>query len=226
MMLKTENLSRTFCSKKRKNRVSKTILDGLSFEADSGELVLIKGKSGAGKSVLFSLLAGIDKPDSGKIIINGRNISDAGSSELAEIRAGQIKLVFQNHNLIESWNIMENLMAADLRPLPKKEKAEQAAELLKQFGMEDCSSSYPSELSMGQQMRITIARSLMVRPLLLLADEPTGELDSESAELTAGYLKKLCREEKICIIAASHGCFPEKFADRILVLENGNLKKQ
>ncbi len=225
MMLKAEELCKTFHSKDKNSKRTKTILDGISFTADPGELLLIKGKSGAGKSVLLSLLAGISKADSGKIIINGRNICEAGSSELAEIRAGQIKLVFQNHNLIESWNILENLLAADLRPLSKKIKKTQAVKLLELFGMEEYSSAYPSQLSMGQQMRITIARSLMVRPLLLLADEPTGELDPENAEMTAGYLKNLCRENNVCIVIASHGCFPEKYADRIFVLEDGKIKK-
>lgn len=225
MMLNVENLSRTFIKTGKNRRDPKTILDGISFSADSGEIVLIKGKSGAGKSVLFSVLAGIDKADSGKIIINGINISEADNRDLTRMRADQIKLVFQNHNLVESWNVLENLLAADLRTLSKKTKTENAYSLLKQFGMEEYSSYYPAELSMGQQMRVTIARSLMVKPLLLLADEPTGELDSENAGLIAGYLQKLGREKNVCVVAASHGCYPEKFADRILILENGRIRQ-
>ena len=219
MLLNVENLHKSFAQKHLRH----TVLGGVNFSVDAGQFILVRGKSGAGKSVLLSILAGIERPSSGRICLADKDIHTLRDTELARIRARDIRLVFQNHNLIDDWTVMDNLLAADIRPGQRAEKLDRASRLLRRFDMLCYRNDYPIALSMGQRMRVVIARAMMVTPKVLLADEPTGELDARNAEVVSDYLRELAGEENIAVIVASHGHFPSRHADRVLALNRGKL---
>ncbi|MBN2535118.1 MAG: ATP-binding cassette domain-containing protein [Spirochaetales bacterium] len=223
MVLKVRNVYKSFHSRHHEKKV----LQNISFTAQSGNLILINGKSGAGKSVLLSLLAGIEKPDSGSIYFNDCNLPELSQKRLSRIRATGIRLIFQNHNLIESWNVLENMIAGNINnKMTRKEKIDLAFHLLTLFDIKEYHNYTPARLSMGQQLRVTIARALMVKPELLLADEPTGELDNETGELIIQHLTKLAHTEKLSVIVTSHGLFPQKSADKVFLLKNTGLTRE
>ena len=201
-------------------------LKGVTLDIYKEEFVAIVGKSGSGKSTLLHVAAGLTRPSSGRIVIRGLPIHRMSEKELVDFRLRNIGYVFQNYNLFESMTALENvifpLMLAGISIEDRKRKA---VELLKQFELEDHLSHYPNQLSGGQQQRVAIARAIIGSPSILFADEPTGNLDSQSSLDVILLLRKLCKENHMTLLLVTHD--PEKaaFADRIITIKDGCVSK-
>jgi putative ABC transport system ATP-binding protein len=198
------------------------VLKGISFSVLAGEIVTITGRSGEGKSVLLWLLSGLDKPDAGEIKFKGQSLNNLSNRALAQLRRNKIGMIFQNFNLVESWTALENVESA-LRHcgLSIDKQREKAVKVLEELGLGNRLDNLPTELSIGQQQRVAIARTLINEPELILADEPTGDVDPETAEEIIDLLVAPVRERGATLIVATHGNFPLKEVNRILSLKNG-----
>ena len=185
-ILKVENLSKIYGEKD-----TKTIaVDNVSFEVEKGEFVAIVGTSGSGKSTLLHMIGGVDKPTSGTIEINGVNIYELDEAKQAEFRRREVALIYQFYNLIPVLNVEEN-MCLPIKLDNKKVDEQKLSEMIETLGLKERRKNLPNELSGGQQQRVAIGRSLMQTPAILLADEPTGNLDSQNSKEIIELLKKL-----------------------------------
>lgn len=194
-------------------------LDGADFSLDSGKVCVILGQSGAGKSTLLNLLGGLDNPTSGTITVDGRDISRLTRDELADYRASTVGFVFQSYNLIPTLTAQENIrLIAQIAP-----GGMDATEILKQVGLGDRLLNFPSELSGGEQQRVSIARALAKNPKLLLCDEPTGALDSETGAMVLKLLLKMARENDKTVVIVTHNQTIAKLADVIVHVKNGKI---
>ncbi len=220
-ILKVENLTKIYG--KGDNRV--VALDNVSFSVKKGEFVAIVGASGSGKSTLLHLIGGVDRPTSGKVIIDNKNIFDLNDDKLAIFRRRQVGLIYQFYNLIPILNVEENIklpMALDNREVDKSV----LDKMLKLLGIENRRSHLPNQLSGGQQQRTSIGRALITNPTILLADEPTGNLDTKSSDEIVSLLKKSNKDLKQTIIMITHNMEIAKVADRIIKLEDGKIVKE
>lgn len=217
-ILKVENLTKVYG--KDNNKV--VALDNVSFGVEKGEFVAIVGASGSGKSTLLHLIGGVDRPTSGKVFIDGKDIYKFNNDKLAIFRRRQVGLIYQFYNLIPILNVEENItlpLSLDNREV-NKEKLE---ELLKLLGLENRRTHLPNELSGGQQQRTSIGRALITSPTIILADEPTGNLDSKASDEIVELLKKSNRDYKQTIIMITHNMEIAKCADRIIRIEDGKI---
>lgn len=199
-------------------------LRGVNIEIEQGEFVCIMGTSGSGKTTLLQLLGGLDSPTSGEVIIDQINISHVKEKELAHFRRRKVGFVFQQFNLIPVLTAEENValpLLIDNKSLKQAKK--RAAELLKIVGLDDRKQHLPSQLSGGQQQRVAIARALSMRPSILLADEPTGSLDSKTSFEIIRLLRSTCDQLKQTSIVVTHEPFVAAYADRILILKDGKV---
>lgn len=200
------------------------ILHGLDLEIHEGEFAAIVGPSGSGKSTLMNIIGALDKPTSGFYELNGTDISQLDDSELSEIRNKEIGFVFQNFNLISRTNAIENVELPMLcAGVGRKERRKRAEELLELVGMSDRADHNPNELSGGQKQRIAIARALINTPSIILADEPTGALDSATGRMVMDIFHKLHKEEKKTIILITHSPELASETERILTINDGNI---
>lgn len=200
------------------------ILHGLDLEINEGEFTAIVGPSGSGKSTLMNIIGALDKPTSGSYELNGTDISQLDDSELSEIRNREIGFVFQNFNLISRTNAIENVELPMLYAgVGRKERRKRAEELLELVGMSDRADHNPNELSGGQKQRIAIARALINTPSIILADEPTGALDSATGRMVMDIFHKLHKEEKKTIILITHSPELASETERILTINDGNI---
>jgi len=200
------------------------ILHGLDLEIHEGEFAAIVGPSGSGKSTLMNIIGALDKPTSGFYELNGTDISQLDDSELSEIRNKEIGFVFQNFNLISRTNAIENVELPMLYAgVGRKERRKRAEELLELVGMSDRADHNPNELSGGQKQRIAIARALINTPSIILADEPTGALDSATGRMVMDIFHKLHKEEKKTIILITHSPELASETERILTINDGNI---
>lgn len=201
------------------------VLKGVDLDVFPGELIVIHGRSGEGKSVLQWILSGIDTPSSGEIMIDGIPYHKLSDKELAGIRREKIGLVFQNFNLIPSWTALENVEAALLNsPVSENGKKEKAMEMLERMNLKDRLDNLPVELSVGQQQRVALARALINKPSLIIADEPTGNVDDETSLEMLQILLSYVKDTRSAMIVTTHGHFTGmKHADRVFRLSEGVL---
>ncbi len=219
-ILKVENLTKIY----GKNSTEVKALDNVSFSVNKGEFLAIVGASGSGKSTLLHLLGGVDKPTSGKVFIEGQDIYSFNEDKLAIFRRRQIGLIYQFYNLIPILNVTENITL----PLDLDNRAadqEELTNLIKLLGLEKRTNHLPNELSGGQQQRVSIGRALITHPAIILADEPTGNLDSKSSDEIMNLLKKSNKEFKQTIIMITHNMELAKCADRIIEIEDGKISR-
>jgi ABC-type lipoprotein export system ATPase subunit len=204
-----------------------TPLDGVTFSVQAGEKAVITGKSGAGKSVLLSLICGLDDMTSGEIVYRSETAGTFSASEWNRLRSSEIGIIFQNHNLITSWTVMENVEASLIHESePRTRKRERAKEILSRLGLGRRLHHLPHQLSMGEQQRTAIARTLIRNPKLILADEPIGDVDPGTGGEIMKLLYQAVDKEGATLIAATHGHFPLNGMDRVYVLENGKLRQE
>ncbi|MGW1189811.1 ABC transporter ATP-binding protein [Streptomyces sp. NPDC002559] len=199
-------------------------LRGVSFEVPRGELVALKGRSGSGKTTLLNLLGGLDRPDSGRITIDGTDLAELGEDGLLELRRDRIGFVFQSFGLIPILTAAENVgVPMRLRKEDPREREERVALLLSLVGLADHAAQRPGELSGGQRQRVAIARALANRPALLIADEPTGQLDAETGLAVMELLRAVVRSEGVSALVATHDAQLLGLADRVLELSDGHI---
>jgi putative ABC transport system ATP-binding protein len=201
------------------------ILRGISFTASAGEWVALTGPSGSGKSTLLGILAGIDQPSSGKVSVDGVEISEMSEDHLARIRNEKIGMVFQAFHLIPSMTAQENV-EIPLYVSPKRREAQKLArQMLEQVGLSERLHHLPHQLSGGEQQRVAIARALVTRPRLLLADEPTGNLDSATSKQVLALIQQLRKQLNLTIIMVTHDSQVAAHADRTIHMIDGELVK-
>lgn len=200
-----------------------TVLSGIDLVVRPGEFLVIRGSSGSGKTTLLSLLSGLDHPDSGRIRIDGHDITDLSEDELAPLRNETFGFVFQSFHLIPSLTALENVMfPAELRGDPRA--AERARALLAQVGLEDRSENFPHQLSGGEMQRVAICRSLINRPRIIFADEPTGNLDSRNGQAILKLLLDFHRRRRTTLILVTHSRELAALADRVIRLQDGKFR--
>ena len=219
-LLKVENLTKIY----GKGTTKVIALDNVTFSVEKGEFVAIVGASGSGKSTLLHLIGGVDRPTSGKVYIDGKDIYSLNDDKLAIFRRRQVGLIYQFYNLIPILNVEENItlpLDLDNRKVDNKH----LNSLLELLGLENRKTHLPNQLSGGQQQRTSIGRALITNPTIVLADEPTGNLDSKSSDEIVALLKKSNKEYKQTIIMITHNMEIAKCADRIIKIEDGKIVK-
>lgn len=217
-ILRVENLCKTYG--KGKNEVK--ALDNISFSVNKGEFIAIIGPSGSGKSTLLHILGGVDKPTSGKVFMNDQDIYVQNDEQLAIFRRRQVGLIYQFYNLIPILNVVEN-MTLPLKLDGRKVNKERVNELLELLGLADRKKHLPSQLSGGQQQRVSIGRALINAPVLVLADEPTGNLDSKSSQEIIGLLKYSNKKYGQTLVVITHDENIALQADRIIRIADGQI---
>lgn len=220
ILIQAENLSKYYHLGDQKIMVLKDI----SLSINRGEFVVIAGNSGSGKTTLLSVLSGLDRPSSGKIIMGDKDITELTEDQLAPVRNTMMGFVFQAFHLIPSLNAIENIMfPAELRKDPKAR--EKAQSLLDQVGLHDRGKNFPEQLSGGEQQRVAICRALINDPEIVFADEPTGNLDSENSAGVIQLLVDLHKERNVTLVIATHSQALAGRADRIVRLYDGSIQE-
>ena len=206
-----------------KNQITKAV-DNVNLQINMNEFVLIKGRSGAGKSTLLNLMCGLDKPTKGSISIENEAIEKFSNQALSRLLSKRIGIIFQNFNLLPTYTVYENIEIA-LDPIPGKREdtKEIILPILKQLGLTDKVNCLPPELSIGQQQKVAIARTLAKKPSIIFADEPTGSVDDETAIEIIQHLILLKKEHNLTLVMASHGGTLDKYADRVVLMQNGKI---
>lgn len=219
-IIKLENVWKTY----RMGDVEVHALRGLNLEIKQGEFLSIMGPSGSGKSTAMNMIGALDIPTKGKIFLDRHDISSLTESDLAQIRGQKIGFIFQKFNLINTLTAKENIMLPmTFQGVSPEKREKKAEELLKLVGLEDRMDHRPSELSGGQQQRVAIARALALEPDVILADEPTGNLDSKTGGTVMDFLKKLHKEKGTTIVMVTHDEDVAKHADRQELLRDGQI---
>jgi ABC-type lipoprotein export system ATPase subunit len=197
-------------------------LGGIDFEIGKGEFVTVMGPSGCGKSTLLHILGGVDRPSGGKVIVDDLELSELSNDGLSHFRRDNIGIIFQSFNLIPTLNVLENVLVPIMPFGPLNDGyREKAVTLLKRFGLEDKLNNSPTQLSGGQNQRVAIARALINSPKIILADEPTGQLDSKTGVEIMGLLKELNEKDKVTIVLVTHDAKTASYARRRIWLHDG-----
>jgi len=215
------SLSRQYRSK---NQIV-TAVDNIYLTVSRNELVLLKGRSGAGKSTLLNLMCGLIRPTAGKVMMDNECVSTMSDDLLSRLLSEKAGIIFQSFNLLPTYTVYENI---EIALVPKgsgrSHLRDDIFSLLNQFNLKEKAELMPSELSAGQQQKVAIIRSLVKRPSVIFADEPTGSVDDETAQEILEHLIYLKKEKNVTLVIATHGNIPEKIADNVFVIENGRLK--
>lgn len=220
ILLQVEALSKTFFTRNTEVKV----FSDVSFTLNTGEVMVITGRSGEGKSTLLGILSGLEKANSGRILFQGQEMTNMSLAQLAELRASSIGMIFQSFNLIPTWTALENVEAVLMhRGISASDRKERATIILTELGLKDRLGNLPGELSVGQQQRVAVARTLINDPVLILADEPTGDVDPETAAEILSLLLPRVKNSGTAMIIATHGSFDTKHAKRVLNLKNQQL---
>ena len=219
-MIRVDSVTKSY----RRGGETLVVLDGLSLEMQEGHFYALMGPSGSGKTTLLNLVGGLDQPDSGDLHVAGENLAELSGSELARWRARNVGFVFQGFNLIPVLSALENVMLPLLlAPLSAKQRREHAMYALELVGLTDRAKHRPRQLSGGQEQRVAIARSIVTDPKIILADEPTGDLDRASAEQVLELMTRLNREHQKTILMVTHDPHAAEHAERIVRLDKGKL---
>ncbi|MEV5518062.1 ABC transporter ATP-binding protein [Streptomyces flaveolus] len=202
-------------------------LRGVSFEVPRGELVALKGRSGSGKTTLLNIVGGLDTPDAGRVAVDGRDLAELDEDGLLALRRDRVGFVFQSFGLIPILTAAENVgVPMRLRRTAPRERDERVGLLLSLVGLADHAAQRPGEMSGGQQQRVAIARALANNPALLIADEPTGQLDAETGHAVMELLRAVVRSERVTALVATHDATLLDLADRVLELRDGEIVEQ
>jgi putative ABC transport system ATP-binding protein len=219
-LIQAENLTKIYGS----GETAVTALDHVNLKVDAGEFVAVMGPSGCGKSTLLHLLGGLDQPSEGEVLIDGVSLTEMPDDRLTELRRRKMGFVFQFYNLIPVLDSVENAsLPVTLDGSKPAEARSRAIEWLTRFGMSDRLHSRPDQLSGGQQQRVAIARALVAEPTLVLADEPTGNLDTRASDEIAGLLRQVSREWDRAVVMVTHDPRIAAYADRIVFLKDGKV---
>ena len=210
-----KKLSKTY----QMGEVTIKAIENVSFSIDEGELVVILGPSGAGKTTVLNILGGMDTPTSGSVIVDGKDIAKFNRKALTDYRRYDIGFVFQFYNLVGNLTALENVsLASQICKHPKD-----SLETLKQVGLGDRSGHFPAQLSGGEQQRVSIARALAKNPKILLCDEPTGALDSKTGRMILELLQDTCHKEHMTTIIITHNAVISEMADKVIKIKNGQV---
>ena len=221
-MIKVENLSKSF----RTEEVETIALNGVSFEVKDGEFVAIMGPSGCGKSTLLNILGLLDNPTGGKYWLDGNEVSALKEKDRTDVRKGQIGFVFQSFNLIDELNVEENIeLPLTYLNIPAKERKQRVQEIMKRMAISHRAKHFPHQLSGGQQQRVAIARAVVCSPKIILADEPTGNLDSKNGIEVMKLLTELHREGTT-IVMVTHSDRDASMAQRVIKLFDGKVVEE
>ncbi len=219
-MLSIADLSKSYAQADQRQR----LFDGLALDVQNAEVVALLGASGSGKTTLLNLISGIDDPDDGMVLVDGTVIHALGEPERTLFRRNHIGFIFQFFNLIPTLTVGENIaLPLELTDVAPDASAKRVAELLTRVGLEKMAERYPETLSGGEQQRIAVARALAHRPKLLLADEPTGNLDEATGESVIDLLGELARDQNASLLVVTHSDRVARVADRVLRLDRGQL---
>ena len=217
-VVEARNITKTYTIADRKIRV----LDDVSLSVAEGEFLVVEGSSGSGKTTLLSLLSGLDKPSSGRVLLEEMDITEAPEDDLAPLRNETIGFVFQSFHLVPSLTALENVMfPAEIRRDPQAH--DKAAELLKRVGLQKRSDNYPHQLSGGEMQRVAMCRAVINNPKIIFADEPTGNLDSENGKAVLELLLEFQKERQTTLVLVTHSIDIAKMADRMIVLQDGRI---
>ncbi|MFC9468611.1 ABC transporter ATP-binding protein [Streptomyces coelicoflavus] len=225
----TETMVRVADVRKSYGRDSAAVhaLRGVSFDVPRGELVALKGRSGSGKTTLLNIVGGLDTPDAGRVEVDGRDLAELDEDGLLALRRDRVGFVFQSFGLIPILTAAENVgVPMRLRRAAPREREERVELLLALVGLSDHAAQRPGELSGGQQQRVAIARALANNPALLIADEPTGQLDAETGHSVMELLRAVVRSERVTALVATHDATLLDLADRVLELRDGEIAEE
>ncbi|WP_210366513.1 ABC transporter ATP-binding protein [Bacillus sp. REN3] len=223
-MIKVKNLSHDFEIGKKGNKTIIPVLRDITFDVNQGEIVTIVGRSGSGKSTLLNLVSGFIRPKAGKIYINGIDTSTFNESKFADFRIRHLGFIFQSFQLIPSMTAFQNIeLPLILKGISESERKVMANDMLNKVGLSEYGGHYPSELSGGQQQRVSIARALIVNPPIILADEPTGSLDTETEEDLLNFIIHLNKELGITFLIITHDEKVARIGHRTIELRDGRV---
>lgn len=221
-LIKIEKLAKDFGSGDAKV----SVLNDINLEIFSGEYIIFFGPSGCGKSTLLNCISGLEIPDKGKVVVRGETLSRLNKKELAKFRNKKIGIIFQQFNVLKSFTVLENVsLPQTFSGVSKKRRIKRANHLLKMLGLEKLAKRVPTEISGGQQQRVAIARALVNNPWIIIADEPTGNLDSKSAQEVMDLIEKLNFKSRRTVIMVTHNPEHLKYAHRVYYLRDGEIEK-
>ncbi|TDL30965.1 ABC transporter ATP-binding protein [Jeotgalibacillus sp. S-D1] len=223
-MINVNQITHHFVLGKKGNKTIVPVLKNISFQVNQGEIVTIVGRSGSGKSTLLNLISGFIHPTEGEIIIQDKKVSEFNETEFADFRLQHMGFIFQNFQLIPSMTAFQNIeLPLILKGMSENARRKTTADMLKKVGLEDFGEHYPSELSGGQQQRVSIARALVLEPPLILADEPTGSLDSETEQDLLQFIRELNRDLGVTFLIITHDDEVARIGDRTIALADGKI---
>lgn len=223
-LIETRELTKVYL---RKKEAQVKAVDEVNLKVHSGEFLAIVGRSGSGKTTLLNLIGALDRPTSGTVIFEGKDLGDLSNKELALLRRQKVGFVFQTFNLLPALTALENIEVALARTsMSREERREKSRTLLEIFELKNRADHLPLELSIGQRQKLAIARALARDPVLILADEPTGEIDPIAGREIVTKLVELNRKYNVTLVVASNGAFPFNLAKRVLFLRDGRLVSQ
>ena len=206
------------------NGVEKSIIEDISFIVPDGEMLVITGPNGGGKSTMAKLLMGIEKPDGGQIILDGQDITELKGNKLNRFRREQLGFIFQDFNLLDTLTAFENIaLALSIQGVHAKEIQKRVSQLACELGISDVLDKYPYQMSGGQKQRVASARAIITNPKLILADEPTGALDSKASRMLLESFNYLNQELEATILMVTHDAFTASYADRVIFIKDGKI---
>lgn len=217
-IIRLENVSKVYSS----NGVSVTALSNINLSIQSGEYTVIAGPSGSGKTTLLNIIGTLDQPTSGKVFINGEDISNKSKKELSRLRLDKLGFIFQAYNLIPVLTALENIeFAMMIKGIKEAERREKALKVMRELGIEELANKRPNQMSGGQQQRVAVARAIVNDPLIVLADEPTANLDSKTASLLLDMMQEMNEKKNITFLFSSHDQKVIERAKRLILLKDG-----